>query len=686
MVGTKITALAEDAAPDAAADWLTYVDVSDTSMAASGTNQKLHPNDLRVSMADAASGSSQRSLRGKFAEVISAQDFGATGNGSTDDTAAMQAFFTYLAANPENKGYISGGRYKITAPIILCDPSSGFAALNVEGDGAGYDLGGGSPNRGAVVIDHSSMLTDPAFVIQGARRVRLAHIGFYGPNVAPSVLAIPEDDVTNYLTGGVRDNRYSPQCAIVIDPFATDGSAPAGNNSNRYPALIGSYAGTHTQSASIEIDNCSFVRQNIGVMVSPHSTAIQGDSVRILSCWFYSVHIGIASGQAQARALELHRVDFGFARYAFDGRLYGKQQGAGPAVFGGQYGFIHTLFSFPKGWGTINVVGIYAESVCAILGSSTSGSSSQPVICTGCLFYFRSSSLSWLAPMLVQFGGPVTFYGCLFNDSESGRPAWNFVCSSGSVTFIGCEFDMEYAHRPFIGNQRDFAYGMEFIGCWITDGSNRRPLSSEIVTDNFFPRITAHWTTREASSLLAGASYKFVQGYASNYMNTSFTSKDFSSATTPTITMSSTAAVAVGDVILWVTNTKYGDGNQWWLPALYVDSKSATVLTCHWLMKKSDIDTAFSSTELNVLVPAWAPSTALTGTTANGSASVTGVSRTDILQVGDHVQNTGGTIPGGTRIVAISGTTLTLSQNCSGASSTQLFSSRLHTVTSTPAI
>ena len=96
MVGSKITALAEDAAPDAATDWLTYVDVSDTSMAASGTNQKLHPNDLRSSMVDAATGSSQRSLRSKFAEFLSLKDFGAAGDDSTNNDTAFTALRDYM--------------------------------------------------------------------------------------------------------------------------------------------------------------------------------------------------------------------------------------------------------------------------------------------------------------------------------------------------------------------------------------------------------------------------------------------------------------------------------------------------------------------------------------------------------------------------------------------------------------
>jgi len=91
MVGSKITELVTDTAMDPAADWFTYVDVSDLSMAPSGTNQKLHPNDTLIGMADGAAGAINRSLKAKFGEIISVKDWGAAGTGGGNDTVAVQA-------------------------------------------------------------------------------------------------------------------------------------------------------------------------------------------------------------------------------------------------------------------------------------------------------------------------------------------------------------------------------------------------------------------------------------------------------------------------------------------------------------------------------------------------------------------------------------------------------------------
>jgi len=47
---------------------------------------------------------------------ISVKDFGATGNGSTDDTAAVQAWVTYLSTNGR-MGYVPKGNYKLTSTV-----------------------------------------------------------------------------------------------------------------------------------------------------------------------------------------------------------------------------------------------------------------------------------------------------------------------------------------------------------------------------------------------------------------------------------------------------------------------------------------------------------------------------------------------------------------------------------------
>lgn len=75
-----------------------------------------------------------RTLEAKLGDLVSAKDFGATGDGVTDDTAALQAWLTYLGATA-GAGYLPIGVYIVSSGLTVS------AAVNIRGAGTGVGPG-----------------------------------------------------------------------------------------------------------------------------------------------------------------------------------------------------------------------------------------------------------------------------------------------------------------------------------------------------------------------------------------------------------------------------------------------------------------------------------------------------------------------------------------------------------------
>jgi hypothetical protein len=111
------------------------------------------PRDLATlggGFTQSGTGATQRTVENKLKDTVSVKDFGATGNGSTDDTAAIQAAINAALSLPLVSGgkgsvFFPAGTYKVTSTINI-PPRSGQTynvSLRIYGEGTG---GNGSAN------------------------------------------------------------------------------------------------------------------------------------------------------------------------------------------------------------------------------------------------------------------------------------------------------------------------------------------------------------------------------------------------------------------------------------------------------------------------------------------------------------------------------------------------------------
>lgn len=108
------------------------------------------------------------------------ENFGAVGNGTTDDTAALTSFFNHAIANPGAPHFMPAKTYAVTAAL----PSINVSSVWIEGRGA-HQHDGGSPQISGTVIKYTGAAALTAKLVEitsvsGLGNQRVANVKFRG--------------------------------------------------------------------------------------------------------------------------------------------------------------------------------------------------------------------------------------------------------------------------------------------------------------------------------------------------------------------------------------------------------------------------------------------------------------------------------------------------------------------------
>ena len=397
-------------------------------------------------------------------DVVNVRDFGATGDGLSDDRAAIQAAIDFAITAGESRVYIPAGRYRILAPLLIVHPSTrppvagqGYALVGLEiyGDKVAFPKSGlpetvifadiGSPP------DEPGQGTNdaPAIIIQAGRGVSLRRLNIEGRNTIAEGITDASQLMDDHLfvVNGCRDNLFSPYAGIAVDPFME--GAPDGVAANRYPKLESFYV-AETGSSGIVIDDCSILGFVAGIVVTPHGGSQNGAEMVIHNTVLRECRVGFATCGTQNKAIRLDHVHVVYSQFAFSNRSFGHPdadaRGYPPTIRGGSVGLTKYAFNIQTSTGPFTADGLFMEATLS-LGYLGHGSASTNTVAsvTHCALNLVDTvdAGRWAIDTHLWSFGQVRFAGCQFGFGTNAQPLSFF--NHGAVLFENCAFNNDDA-------------------------------------------------------------------------------------------------------------------------------------------------------------------------------------------------------------------------------------------------
>ncbi|HVM93411.1 MAG TPA: glycosyl hydrolase family 28-related protein [Terriglobales bacterium] len=288
--------------------------VTDASVAANAGIQS-----SKLSYNEGGAGAVTRTVQSRLRDIVSIKDFGAKGDGTTDDTAAIQAAMNSLSSGGEL--YVPVGTYIVNPSGSSVLTWSMSEPLRVTGAGAGASILQTNSTANASILNAT------------AGTIELSDIGLYGPVTAASAGTLLTTAVDHKFTR-VDFCRYFHGFSGTANVGLLDGchfgtefiNGPISTSS--VGAVVNGYAGginftnciAYVPSAPVitpaaginviscgacQISNSNIIRQGANVLVNPQSgqtvSSLQISNTYLDSAQTYNLWIAPGTGGSVVR-------------------------------------------------------------------------------------------------------------------------------------------------------------------------------------------------------------------------------------------------------------------------------------------------------------------------------------------------------------------------------------------------
>lgn len=225
----------------------------------------------------AAGGATSRSLADHFGDILSVKDFGAVGDGVTDDTAALAAAFSAIASTGKRM-YIPAGIYVV----------SGSLAINA----IGAVLVGDGPDAGGTVLKASGNFGQILELQAGSAEVFVESIRFDTTGTTTRCVTITRGLTPHFKDCGFKGNLTGALVYSTGDICQWSACNFQCDSAN----TIGLELDEHNQNCSVD-SNTRFGGIGLGLKVSksgsgPRVEGLKIDNVFFINTGAYNVQIG----------------------------------------------------------------------------------------------------------------------------------------------------------------------------------------------------------------------------------------------------------------------------------------------------------------------------------------------------------------------------------------------------------
>lgn len=298
--------------------------------------------------------------------IINVRDFGAKGDGITDDTTAIQAAVDHITsgmAGAARRVYLPAGTYLISQTIHL-GRGEAYVSVTLEGDGPRFDAD--QPRQGgtAIKLQHDAV---PCLNVQGGRQVYIKGMTLVGKYRGA--------DALGYGAPGDEDINTWKMNHPCIDHVGISVDSLYGKLSSE--VVVESVNIDRFYSA---VSRLSFSNQN-------------GEFIRLAHCQITRCIYGLNIGHTQARNTSVSHTNFSQVHTC----ICGYRAGNGTANLHGDYSNLHfggviQVIEGHAGWtSSLTFRDCYAESIYRI-GSWGSRGAGTVLTFDGCVFYFRENT------------------------------------------------------------------------------------------------------------------------------------------------------------------------------------------------------------------------------------------------------------------------------------------------------